>query len=41
MTASEVARTFAGTLADKIAELLETPASLGQARPADRGRFGA
>jgi hypothetical protein len=41
VTASELARTFAGARADKVAELLETLASLGQARPADGGRFAA
>jgi hypothetical protein len=41
VTASELARTFAGVRADKVGELLETLASLGQARPADGGRFAA
>jgi hypothetical protein len=41
VTASELTRTFAGARADKVSELLETLASLGQARPAEGGRFAA
>jgi hypothetical protein len=41
VTASDLARTFSGARADKVAELLETLASLGQVRRADGGRFAA
>ncbi|HSZ54732.1 MAG TPA: hypothetical protein VK797_03680 [Tepidisphaeraceae bacterium] len=40
-TAAEVARTFQGAKAEKVAELLETLATLGQARLAGEGRYVA
>ena len=41
VTAAELARTFKGAKADKVQELLETLASLGQARTVEDGRFAA
>lgn len=40
-TAAELAKAFAGAKTDKIAELLETLATLGQARVAGEGRYAA
>ena len=41
VTAAELARAFKGAKADKVQELLETLASLGQARSVEDGRFAA
>jgi len=38
-TASELARSFKGAKAEKVQELLEALASLGQARTVENGRF--
>ena len=38
-TAAELAKSFTGAKADKVAELLETLATLGQARSAGEGKF--
>ena len=40
-TADELAKSFKGAKVDRVAELLATLASLGQARPAGDGRFAA
>jgi hypothetical protein len=41
VTAAELAQAFKGAKADKVQELLETLASLGQARTVNDGRFAA
>ena len=41
VTAAELARAFKGAKADQVQELLETLASLGQARTVENGRFAA
>ena len=40
-TAADIARSFQGARAEKVQELLETLASLGQARAVEGGRFAA
>ena len=40
-TAGELAKSFKGATVDRVAELLATLASLGQARPAGDGRYAA
>jgi hypothetical protein len=40
-TAAELAKAFKGAKTDRVAELLATLASLGQARPAGDGRYAA
>jgi hypothetical protein len=40
-TAAEVAKAFAGAKADRVAKLLETLATLGQARVAGEGKYAA
>ena len=40
-TAAELAKSFKGAKTDRVAELLTTLASLGQARPAGDARYAA
>jgi DNA-binding IclR family transcriptional regulator len=41
LSAEEIARTFKGAKAPKVAELLATLADVGQARPTPDGRYAA